>query len=303
MLSSDPISQCNSEEFYVWVALCHWKEFRVGRLTEESCSSVDCSKNHFTELFGLSEDIRLEFHIGWIASGTIFFLWDKVFAVAWVAIQGGYNSCLAIGLAVYILSHLVGWVTILSRWHLSCYFGFSGEEYFQNSSFLLWYSLLEQSVSNNLLKSEWQSQTYFLKICLLCVCLVILVRQQTIQKEKRRQRMGLVCLLVLPSSNSFSCWAVKLTMLCLLKLSEHNPSLDCFLLLFTSVSSYDVFMVYFKFQLSWVAQNFMHSFLTYTRMEIPQPHRATCCSVQLPSLCDLFIFFLFLFFPSPYTCS
>lgn len=42
-------------------------------------------------------------HSDWIASGTIFFLWDKVFAVAWVTIQGGYNSSLLMGLAVYIL--------------------------------------------------------------------------------------------------------------------------------------------------------------------------------------------------------
>lgn len=60
--------------------------------------------------------------------------------------------------------------------------------------------------------------------------------------------MGLVGLFVFPSSNSFSCWAVKLTTLSLLKLSEHYPNLDCLLLLFTSVSSYDIFMVYFRFQ-------------------------------------------------------
>lgn len=60
--------------------------------------------------------------------------------------------------------------------------------------------------------------------------------------------MGFVCLFVFPGSNSFSCWAVKLTTLSLLKLSEHYSSLDCVLLLFTSVSSYDVFTVCFKFQ-------------------------------------------------------
>lgn len=40
------------------------KEFRIGRLVEESCTSVDCNNNYFIEVFGLSEEIklRLEFH-------------------------------------------------------------------------------------------------------------------------------------------------------------------------------------------------------------------------------------------------
>lgn len=39
------------------------KEVRIGRLVEESCTSVDCNNHYFTEVFGLSEEkkLRLDF--------------------------------------------------------------------------------------------------------------------------------------------------------------------------------------------------------------------------------------------------
>lgn len=54
------------------------------KFTEASCSSVDCSKNHFTECsFYMKDELRLEFHIhiGFLQELS-FFLWDKVLAVA-----------------------------------------------------------------------------------------------------------------------------------------------------------------------------------------------------------------------------
>lgn len=60
-----------------------------------------------------------------------------MFAVAWVTIQGGYNSSLAIGL-VYILHFSFGRVSnIFVKMAFKLLFWFSGEEYFLNSSFLL----------------------------------------------------------------------------------------------------------------------------------------------------------------------
>lgn len=88
---------------------------------------------------------------------------------------------------------------------------------------------------------------FFSENLLLCVSFVMPVRQHAVQKEKRRQRMGFVFC----SSNRF------LTMQILLQVSEHYPSLDCLLQLFTSVPRFDIFMVCFKFQLSWIAQNFI----------------------------------------------
>lgn len=40
------------------------KEVRIGRLVEESCTSVDFNNNYFTEVFVLSEEkkLRLDFH-------------------------------------------------------------------------------------------------------------------------------------------------------------------------------------------------------------------------------------------------
>lgn len=63
-----------------------------------------------------------------------------MFAVAWVTIQGGYNSSLAIGLAVYILYFSFGWVSnIFVKMAFKLLFWFSGEEYFLNYFFFFFF--------------------------------------------------------------------------------------------------------------------------------------------------------------------
>lgn len=91
--------QCNSKEFCVWVSLCYQKEFRVRRITEGSCSSGDCSKNHSL----IVQFIWRVSHSDWIAWGTIFFSMEHGVCCCLREVQGGDNSSLVIWLAVYIL--------------------------------------------------------------------------------------------------------------------------------------------------------------------------------------------------------
>lgn len=69
-------------------------------------------------------------------------------------------------------------------------FWFPRERYFLNSSFLLWYSHLEQSFYNRerLLKLEWQLQTFFLKICFSV--LVLLCLSGNMQSRRKRGGKG-----------------------------------------------------------------------------------------------------------------